>query len=95
MKKFELGEMLMTCGIADEERSDRGFAMFVNKSIERHGNCDWGDLCDEDKATNDDALEYGGRLMSQYRRESYPSQRIWIITEADRSCTTVLFPHEY
>lgn len=54
-----------------------------------------GDLCDEDKATNDDALEYGGRLMSQYRRESYPSQRIWIITEADRSCTTVLFPHEY
>ena len=44
MKKFKLGEMLMTCGIADEERSDRDFAMFVNKSIERHGNCDWGDL---------------------------------------------------
>lgn len=42
MKKFELGKMLMTCGIDDEERSDRDFAMFVNKSIERHGNCDWG-----------------------------------------------------
>ena len=40
MKRFELGEMLMTCGIADEERSDRDFAMFVNKSIERHGNRD-------------------------------------------------------
>ena len=95
MNKFELGEVYITCGIADEERSDSDFAVFVGESLSRHADCDWGDLCDEDKATNNDALENGGRLMSQYRREGYPSQKIWIITESDRSSTTVLFPHEY
>lgn len=44
MKKFELGEVCITCGVADEERSDSDFAVFVGESLSRHSDCDWGDL---------------------------------------------------
>lgn len=54
-----------------------------------------GNLCDEDKALNDEALKDGNRLMSAYNRKDHPDDKIWIITEADRSVTNVLFPNEY
>ena len=53
----------------------------------------WGDLCDEDKAMNDDAVKLGGRVFSAYRLRD--CKKIWVITEADRSSTTVLLPEEY
>ena len=69
------------------------FARFVVNSITRHTAGDWGDLCAEDKQTNDAALEYGDRVLSAYESKGLP--KIWIITEADRSVTTVLFPEDY
>lgn len=60
----------------------------------RHQLCDWGDLEKEDKCTNDEALKSGGRLLSSYNVHG-PDHRDWIITEWDRSVTTILLPEEY
>jgi hypothetical protein len=65
----------------------------VVEYLRRHEAGDWGDLCDEDKDVNREALENGGRILSSYYVT--PSDKIWIITEADRSVTTVLLPSEY
>ena len=61
--------------------------------LTRHGNGDWGVLCATDKHANVDALVDGSRLFSAYRLKT--GQKIWIITEADRSVTTILLPDEY
>lgn len=59
----------------------------------RHVRGDWGELCEEDRRMNAEALSTGGRLLSVY---ALPDEtRVWIITEADRSATTLLLPHEY
>lgn len=50
---------------------------------------------EEDKAMNDQAVSEGGRIFGAYRDAKHLDWRIWIITEADRSVTTVLFPDEY
>ena len=60
--------------------------------LARHLAGDWGDLCEEDKAENELSLKEGFRLLSAYETEI---GKIWIITEADRSVTTILFPSEY
>jgi hypothetical protein len=52
-------------------------------------------MCDEDKAANEEALVDGMQLMSAYKRKDHPDDTIWIITEADRSATTILLPDEY
>jgi hypothetical protein len=61
--------------------------------LERHLSGDWGDLCHEDRAENELSLKEGFRLLSCYTLTS--SERIWLITEADRSATTFLLPSEY
>jgi len=61
--------------------------------LARHHRCDWGDVCQEDQEANDEALQSGGRLMSVYKLNE--NDRIWIITEADRSSTCVLTPSCY
>ncbi len=61
--------------------------------LERHLRGDWGDLCAEDVAENQFALAHGLRLMSSYTTAA--RERIWLITEADRSATTFLLPDEY
>jgi len=53
----------------------------------------WGDLSDNDRVANDMAVEHGGRILSAYG--STNGIRFWIITEADRSATTVLLPDDY
>ena len=69
----------------------------ANKSalelLSRHLRGDWGDLCQEDKTHNELSLKYGFRLMSSY--PVTPTEKLWIITEADRSVTTLLLPEEY
>lgn len=60
--------------------------------INRHVKGDWGDVDLEDKMANNAALKNGSRLLSVYRFEA---GRLWILTEADRSVTTVLLPEEY
>jgi hypothetical protein len=59
----------------------------------RHATGDWGDLCAEDKRANDDALVHAARVFSAYLLKD--GAKVWIITESDRSATTVLLPDEY
>ena len=61
--------------------------------LSRHLRGDWGDLCQEDKAENELSLKHGFRLLSSYPITD--NDTIWIITEADRSVTTLLLPSEY
>jgi hypothetical protein len=61
--------------------------------MRRHHCGDWGDLCDEDKQANEDALVHGDRILSHYNVPG--GKRIYIITEADRSSTCILLPEEY
>lgn len=65
----------------------------IFQALGRHITCDWGDLSDTDKRMNDHALKTGERLLSEYH--SLNGTRFWIITEADRSATTVLLPEDY
>jgi hypothetical protein len=61
--------------------------------MRRHHCGDWGDLCDEDKQANEEALAEGFRILSCYQVGN--GRRIYIITEADRSSTCILLPEEY
>lgn len=92
MKAIIIGKLVATKGVAYEMQNNSEFESFVRKSFSRHSSGDWGDLCEEDKAYNDYALEHGERLFSAYENET---TKIWIITEHDRSATTILFPEEY
>ena len=65
----------------------------ILRSLARHAQADWGDLDLADRAANERALARGGRLFSQYH--SIRGVKFWIITEADRSATTVLLPEDY
>ena len=62
-------------------------------ALDRHQQGDWGDLCEEDKTENQLSLREGFRILSRYA--SKEGVRFWIITEADRTVTTVLLPSEY
>ncbi|MBD5114609.1 MAG: hypothetical protein HDT46_05305 [Ruminococcaceae bacterium] len=65
----------------------------IATALSRHQSGDWGELCDEDREVNEDALENGFRIMSVYTSKN--GTKFWVITEADRSCTTVLMPEDY
>lgn len=65
----------------------------VLKAIQRHQAGDWGSLDSEDRNSNDRALASGGRIFSAYNAGN--GTKFWIITEADRSVTTVLLPMDY
>lgn len=91
--KFDLGQLVMTRGVADRVATDGAFAAFAIECLKRHANGDWGDLSEEDKKENEYSLDKHLRLFSAY--DKHPMPKIWIITEADRSVTTTLFPEEY
>lgn len=61
--------------------------------LARHISGDWGDLCDEDKQANDAALRDGSRIFSAYHTSA--GEKVWCITEWNRSATTLLTPEEY
>ena len=88
-----MGRLVMTRGVNDQIAENEAFAKFVMSSLTRHRRGDWGNLGDEDKQENELSLKEGFRLLSAYESEDLP--KIWIITEADRSATTILFPDEY
>lgn len=88
---FQLGRVVATAGVANWISLSSN-SEFVQTSLSRHSIGDWGELCDEDKTLNNQAVKEGNRILSAY---SYNNEKIWIITESDRSCTTVLFPSEY
>jgi hypothetical protein len=62
--------------------------------LSRHVCGDWGELSDDDRKENQLSLRQGFRLLSSYRT-SADDTRVWVITEADRSVTTILLPEEY
>lgn len=88
MAKFRLGQIVWTQGV--DALICEG--MKVLEYIGRHASGDWGDVGEEDAAENELSLKEGFRLLSAY---DAPQGKIWIITEADRSATTVLLPDEY
>ncbi|RAL68832.1 hypothetical protein C1G87_1598 [Dehalococcoides mccartyi] len=95
---FNTGQIVATRGVFDLACQNPDFAQFVQKSLNRHVKGDWGDVDDEDKQANDQALKQDTRLLSSYNDDRFPKNgvaTIWIITEADRSATTILFPDEY
>jgi hypothetical protein len=65
----------------------------LNSFLSRHANGDWGEVDEHDRQANVYAVEHGLRVLSAYTLSS--GEKIWIITEADRSRTTILLPSEY
>ena len=91
---LELGRVVTTAGVAKlvEDNPLVGH-LHLQMLLGRHQSADWGDVCLEDWALNDQAHASGEeRILSSY--ELY-GEKVWIITEWDRSVTTVLFPDEY
>jgi hypothetical protein len=90
---IDLGRVFMTRGVYDKSMENERFAAFCWKSLSRFMNKDWGDLDEEDRKRNNEAIETGARIFAAYEHAEFP--KIWIILEADRSATTILFPEEY
>jgi hypothetical protein len=88
--KFDLGQKVATPGALKAlEESGQSASVF----FDRHVQGDWGEVCDEDKELNDQALIDGSRLLSAYR--SLKGVKLWVITEAGGSSTCILLPSEY
>ena len=87
---FPLGRCCVTPGAVDA-LSDA--ATDAATLLHRHEIGDWGRLCEEDKRANDAAVRAGERVISSYVLTS--AVEVWVITEADRSVTTVILPEEY
>lgn len=84
---FRVGQLVTTRGAAEFlEPKD------VQEALNRYTSCDWGDLDDEDKQMNDQAVILGDRIVAKY---IIKGTAFYIITEADRSLTTILLPEEY
>jgi hypothetical protein len=88
--RFALGQTYVTPG-AEEALMIAGQTGI--EFLRRHMSNDWGDLSDDDVRENELSLKEGFRLLSAYRTAK--GQKLWIITEADRSATTILLPSEY
>jgi hypothetical protein len=88
--KFPLGRVVTTPNAANEVAQPTLLA-----ALARHANGDWGEVHADDVGANDRALKAGDRLLSVYPITPESSERFWIITEADRSSTTILLPEDY
>jgi hypothetical protein len=85
---FSLGQVVATPGCLAKISQDE-----IAEALSRHEHGDWGELDPDDRHINDVALRQGGRIFSAYA--SRAGIKFWIITEADRSVTTILLPSEY
>ena len=87
---FDLGQLVATPGaLTVLEKTGQNPMEFLS----RHVTGDWGEIPEEDKQENQFSLEKGFRLLSSYRTAA--GDRLWVITEANRSHTTLLLPDEY
>jgi hypothetical protein len=87
---FPAGQIVATPGaLALLEQANKSPLEFLS----RHLRGDWGDLCPDDKTENELSFKHGFPLMSSYQVTD--TEKLWIITEADRSVTTLLLPTEY
>jgi hypothetical protein len=86
--KFRMGRLVVTAGAIIALTPDD-----ISRAIARHVSGDWGNLDEHDRKRNDESLEFGGRFFSQYFAQD--GTKFWIVTECDRSVTTILLPREY
>lgn len=88
--RFSLGQVAATPGALRvlHEAGVNAWSLLA-----RHVSGDWGDCDDHDRKANDDALIHGSRLLSSYTLAT--GERVWIVTEADHSLSTLLLPQEY
>lgn len=89
MGTFDLGVVVATPGALDLLKET---ATHPATLLDRHASGDWGEIPPEDARENDRSLKYGFRVISSY---SVGVDRVWIITESDRSSTCLLLPSEY
>lgn len=87
---FALGQVVATPGAL---AALAGLGQTPEALLARHAQGDWGDLGEEDRQENDRSLARSLRLLSSYTLPD--GTALWIITEADRSATTLLLPDEY
>ncbi len=87
-ESFPLGQTVITRNARDVLHPED-----VYTALQRHARRDWGDLCPDDMAENELSLKQGFRLLSAYCDRG--GTKFWIITEGDRSVTTVLLPEDY
>lgn len=86
---FDLGRVVITAGADAHVKFSQALGL-----LSRHVSGDWGEVDDdEDKAANIGAVTFGDRILSVYT--AVDGTKVWIITEADRSTTTILLPDEY
>ena len=93
---FDTGQVVATrsfINTAEETFGEAGAAERMAAIIKRHVSGDWGMLSEDDIEANNQALQDGDRLLSSYEEEF--GFKVWIITEADRSATTILLPADY
>lgn len=88
--RFSLGRVVATPGALE---ALAGAGHEPAEFLDRHIQGDWGELTDDDRAENELSVKEGFRILSAYHLKD--GTKIWIITEADRSSTTVLLPEEY
>lgn len=87
---FSLGQCVATPGAMEVmEKAEQSATEFLH----RHVNGDSGDVCEEDAEANQQALQDGSRILSVYHTKK--DDKLWIITEADRSSTCIMLPEEY
>ena len=89
MGHLPLGKVVATPGVLNL-LMDAGEDAF--EYLSRHATGDWGELREHDRKVNEISLRHGWRILSSY---PVSEERVWIITEADRSVTTILLPEEY
>lgn len=90
VSKFPLGQIVATPAALELLEAHN---VSPQSLLERHESGDWGVLCSEDHESNEQALKYGDRLFSSYPMGD--NEKVWIITEYDRSVTTILLPDDY
>lgn len=97
--RFELGQLVATSEVARFMNENQKFSQFIQDCLQRYISCDWGVLDELDYEANNEAVDEDGRILASYPiPNDIPidwEDKIWIITEWDRSYTTILFPDEY
>ena len=92
MLRFKTGNFYMTIGIDNAIKQDNNYFKELVKCFEKYLTCDGGDLTEEDIIANERALINGNRILGAYNTSQ---GKVYIITEWDRSTTTILFANEY
>lgn len=99
LPRFELGQLCYTPGA---QAVLQRYQVHPFQLLGRHVRGDWGDVCPEDAQANEEALREGARVLSAYvlsppvgESGTLAPVKVWLITEADRSVTTILLPEEY